>query len=51
MTKALAACVSVLLCAVISFAEPSATMSPLRDLPPEMQTKMAQLAQIIAGAM
>ena len=50
MTKAITACVSVLLCGVVSFAEPSATMSPLRDLPPEMQAKMAQLAQILAGA-
>jgi len=48
--KSIIACASVLLCAAVAFAEPPVTMSPLRDLPPEMQVKMAQLAQIIAGA-
>lgn len=48
--KSIVICVSVLLCAVVAFADPPATMSPLRDLPPEMQVKMAQLAQVLAGA-
>lgn len=48
--KALAACVSVLLFAAVAFAEPPATISPLGDLPPDMQVKMARLAQILADA-
>lgn len=50
MMKALAACVSVLLFAAVAFAEPPATISPLGDLPRDMQVKMARLAQILAGA-
>lgn len=41
---------SVLLSAAVALAEPPATMSPLRNLPPEVQAKMAQLAQVLAGA-
>ena len=48
--KPMIICVSVLLSAAVAFAEPPATMSPLRDLPPEMQAQMAQLAQVLAGA-
>jgi len=48
--KSIIAGMSVLLCAIVAFAEPPATMSPLRDLPPEMQVKMSQLAQVLAGA-
>lgn len=48
--KSIAGCMSVLLCAMVALAEPPTTMFPLRDLPPEMQTKMAQLAQVLAGA-
>ena len=48
--KALAACVSVLLFATVVLAEPPATISPLGNLPPDMQVKMARLAQILAGA-
>ena len=48
--KSIIVCVSVLLCAAVTFAELPATMSPLRDLPPEMQVKMAQLAQVLADA-
>lgn len=40
----------VLLCVSAAFAEPPATMNPLRDLPPDVQVKIAQLAQILAGA-
>lgn len=48
--KSLLLGVSVLLSAAVAFAGPPATMAPLRNLPPEMQAKMTQLAQIIAGA-
>ena len=50
MMKALAACVSVLFFTTVAFAEPPATISPLGDLPRDMQIKMARLAQILAGA-
>lgn len=40
----------VLLSAAIASAEPPATMSPLQDLPAETQAKLAQLAQVLAGA-
>lgn len=48
--KSIIACVSVLLFAAVAFAEPHATISPLGDLPRDMQVKMARLAQILAGA-
>jgi len=48
--KALAVCVSVLLFAVVVFAEPPTTISPLGNLPQGTQVKMARLAQILAGA-
>lgn len=41
---------SVLLWAAVAFAEPSATMLPLHDLPPDVQAKIGQLAQILVGA-
>ena len=41
---------SVWLLAAAALAEPPATMFPLRDLPPDTQAKIAQLAQILAGA-
>ena len=44
------ASLGLLLCVSIALAEPPATMYPLRDLPPDVQTKLAQLAQILAGA-
>jgi hypothetical protein len=48
--RAIIVCMSLLLSAVVVFGEPPATMSPLRDLPPDVQVKLAQLAQILAGA-
>ena len=41
---------SVLLWAAVACAEPPATMFPLRDLPSDVQAKIAQLAQLLAGA-
>jgi hypothetical protein len=40
----------VLLWAAVACAEPPATMFPLRDLPSDVQTKIAQLAQVLATA-
>ena len=44
------AIIALLLSAVVVFAEPPATVSPLRNLPPDVQGKIVQLAQILAGA-
>ena len=50
MKKAITASMCVLLCASVAFAEPPATMNPLRDMPLDVQAKMAQLAQILSEA-
>lgn len=50
MTKAIITCAGLLLYVTMASAEPPATMSPLQDLPPDVQAKVAQLAQILAGA-
>ena len=50
MTRAITTGVSLLLCATVAFAEPSATLFPLHNLPPDVQAKIARLAQVLAGA-
>ena len=50
MTKIILAAVGVLFCATVTFAEPPGVAEPLRDLPPDLQGKIVQLAQILAGA-
>lgn len=50
MTRASLVCMGMLLCASVAYAEPPATMNPLRDMPPDVQAKMAQLAQILSEA-
>ncbi len=50
MTKASLACMGMLLCASAAYAEPPATMNPLRDLPSDVQVKMSRLAEIVAEA-
>ncbi len=51
MTRASLVCMGMLLCASVAVAEPPATVSPLRDLPPDVQVKMSKLAEILAGAL
>lgn len=50
MNKAITACMCVLLFASVTIAEPPTTMNPLRDLPSDVQAKMARLAQILSEA-
>ncbi len=50
MKKAIIACMGVVLFAAVAFAEPPATINPLASLPPEIQAKMARLAQILSQA-
>ncbi|HZC68209.1 MAG TPA: hypothetical protein VE201_06285 [Nitrospirales bacterium] len=46
----IAVSLGLVLCVSVAFAEPPSTMSPLRDLPQDVQVKIAQLARILAGA-
>jgi hypothetical protein len=50
MARATMMCAGLLFCITAAFAEPPATMNPLRDLPPDVQVKMSKLAEILAGA-
>jgi hypothetical protein len=50
VTRASLVCIGMLLCTSVAFAEPPATVNPLRDLPPDVQVKMSKLAEILAGA-
>ena len=50
MTRASLACMGMLLCAAVAYAEPPATVNPLRDLPPDVQAKMSRLTDILAEA-
>jgi len=50
MSKTVTACLGMLLCASVAFADPPATMNPLRDLPADVQVKMTRLAQILSEA-
>jgi hypothetical protein len=38
------------LCASVAYAETPATVNPLRDLPPDVQVKMARLAEMLSEA-
>ena len=49
MSKASAG-LGILLCMSVAFADVSATANQLGDLPPDMQVKIAQLGQVLAGA-
>lgn len=51
MTKASLVCIGMFLCMSVAFAEPPATINPLRDLPPDVQAKMSKLAGILAEAL
>lgn len=51
MTRASLVCMGMLLCASVTYAEPPATVNPLRDLPPNVQVKMSRLAEILAEAL
>jgi hypothetical protein len=50
MTRTMIAGVGILLCASIAFAEGAGAANPLGDLPSDVQLKIAQLGQILAGA-
>ena len=50
MTRAIIAGIGVLFCASVAFAAPPDKVDPLRDLPPDVQGKIVQLAQVVAGA-
>ena len=50
MTRTMIAGVAMLLCASVALAETPGTANLLADLPPDVQVKIAQLGQIIAGA-
>jgi len=50
MARTIIMCAGLLLCVTMALAEPPATISPLQDLPPDVQAKMARLAQILVEA-
>jgi hypothetical protein len=50
MTRTMIAGVAMLLCASVAFAEAAGTANPLGDLPTDVQLKIVQLGQILAGA-
>ncbi len=51
MTRASLVCTGMLLCASVAYAEPPATINPIRDLPPDVQVKISRLAEIVAEAL
>jgi hypothetical protein len=50
VTRASLGCMGMLLCAAVAYAEPPATVNPLRDLPPDVQAKMSRLTDMLAEA-
>src|SRR5437773_8129923 len=50
MARVITICSVLFLSAVMAYAEQTETFQPLRDLPPQVQTDMARLAEILSSA-